>query len=102
MPTDAQSGFQQVPPQGGTPPAHELALKRVEAKRDFQGHLVVYLVVNAFLILVWWWSGAGYFWPGWVLAGWGIGLVVNAWEAFFRRPIAEADVQQEMRRSGRG
>ena len=102
MSTDAQSGFQQVPPQGGTPSAHELALKRVKAKRDFQGHLVVYLVVNAFLVLVWWWSGAGYFWPGWVLAGWGIGLVVNAWEAFFRRPITEADVQQEMRRSGLG
>lgn len=89
-----------VPPSAPTPEqrAHELALKRLKAKRDFQGHLVVYAVVNAFLVLVWWWSGAGYFWPGWVLAGWGIAVVIGFWENFVRRPITEADVEREMRR----
>lgn len=80
--------------------AHEQALKRLKSKRDYEGHLVVYLVVNAFLTLVWWWSGAGYFWPGWVMAGWGIALVIGFWQTFLRHPITEADVQREMRRSG--
>lgn len=86
-------------------PAHgsderELALKRLKARREFQAHLVVYVVVNAFLVLVWWWTGAGYFWPGWVMAGWGIGIVIRAWDVFIRRPITEEDVQREMKRGG--
>ena len=78
-------------------PERELAFKRVKARRDFQGLLATYLVVNAFLVFVWWWGGAGYFWPGWVLAGWGIGLVLNFWEVYLRRPITEADLEREMR-----
>ena len=44
---------------------------------DRMNHLsdtFAYVVINAFLIGVWAVTGAGYFWPGWVLAGWGVGL----------------------------
>ena len=44
---------------------HEQALRRVKAKRDLSAHAVVYVVVNAFLIGIWWFNGQGYFWPGW-------------------------------------
>jgi hypothetical protein len=81
------------------PTARGLAIKRVKDKRDFTTHAVTYLVVNTFLILVWYLSGAGYFWPGWVLAGWGIGLVLNGWEVYGRKPISEADIEREMRQS---
>jgi hypothetical protein len=86
----------------GNPPEDEarmLARKRVKAKRDLTGHVVVYVVVNAFLVVVWWLSGQGYFWPVWVMAGWGIGLVLNVWEVYGRRPITEADIDKEMGRS---
>jgi uncharacterized membrane protein len=76
----------------------ELARKRVQDRRDFGSHLVAYVVVNAFLIAVWAFTGAGYFWPVWVLAGWGVGLVLHAWDVFFRRPITEADIDAELRR----
>ena len=79
--------------------ARAAALKRIEAKRGLSSHAVVYLVVNLFLIGIWWFtSPGGYFWPAWVLGGWGIGLAINAWEVLFRRPITEADIEKEMRR----
>ena len=62
------------------------ARKRVQARRDFGAHLVSYLVVNAFLILVWAVTGAGYFCPIWVIGGRGVGLALHAWDSFLRKP----------------
>jgi hypothetical protein len=78
---------------------YERARKRVEKKRKFQGDLVAYVVINAFLVGVWAVSGYGYFWPGWVLAGWGVMLVLDGWRAFLRRPVSDADIREELRRS---
>ena len=78
----------------------EAARRRVQARRDFGGHLVAYVVINTFLVLVWAVTGAGYFWPVWVIAGWGIGLVLHAWDVFLRRPVTEADIDAELHRNG--
>jgi hypothetical protein len=82
------------------PPDREMARKRVQAKRDFASHLVAYVVINAFFIGVWAITGGGYFWPAWVLACWGAGLVLHAWDVYWRRPITESDVDTELRRHG--
>jgi hypothetical protein len=74
------------------------ARKRLEKRRDFTAHAVTYALVNAMLIGIWAISGGGYFWPAWVLLGWGVGLALNAWDVFFRREITEADVQREIER----
>jgi hypothetical protein len=37
----------------------------------------VFLQVNALLVAIWAVSGAGYFWPAWVLAWWGLALVLK-------------------------
>lgn len=86
----------------GTPTSderRELARKRLQAKRDLKTHAVAYVVVNTFLVIVWALSGGGFFWPVWVIAGWGIGLAMNVWEVYGRKPITEADVDDELRRS---
>jgi hypothetical protein len=75
-----------------------LALTRVRKRRDFTSHVVSYCIINAFLIGLWAITGAGYFWPAWVMLGWGVGLVFNAYDVFFKRPITEDDIQREMRR----
>jgi 2TM domain len=72
--------------------------KRLEKRRDFSAHLVAYVVINAMLVGIWAISGAGYFWPAWVMLGWGVGLALNAWDVFFRRPVTEADVDREVER----
>jgi len=80
------------------PPEYEQARRRVERRRKFFGDLVAYVVINAFLIGVWATTGFGYFWPGWVLAGWGVLLLLDAWNVLYRRPVTEADVERELQR----
>ena len=78
----------------------EAAIKRLNAKREFWAHAFVYLAVNALLVVVWAvTSDGGYFWPVWPIAGWGIGLVMHAWETF-RRPISEEAIRREMDKGG--
>jgi hypothetical protein len=74
------------------------ALRRLKARRDLHGHLVVYLVVNAALWAVWAATGGGYPWPAWVSGAWAIGVLLNAWDVYGRRPITESDVQREIDR----
>ena len=76
----------------------ETARKHVQARRVFSAHVVTYIVVNAFLIAVWAITGAGYFWPAWVLFGWGAGLILHAWDVYWRRPVTEADIDEELHR----
>jgi hypothetical protein len=58
------------------------AVARIKRRRAFWMLLLTYIVVNAFLILVWAFTGRGYFWPGWVLAGWGVGIAFSAISTF--------------------
>lgn len=74
------------------------AIQRLEARRGFWTHAVIYVAVNTLLVVVWATSNRGYFWPVWSMAGWGIGLLMHARGVFFQRPITEADIQREMER----
>ncbi len=80
--------------------SREAAIKRLQAKRGFRTHLVVYILVNLVLVILWASISAvtrfHYFWPIWVIAGWGIGLALHAWSVYFVKPISEDDIQREM------
>lgn len=76
----------------------ERARRRVERKRKLHGDFLAYVVINGFLIVAWAVTGFGYFWPGWVLGGWGVLLVLDAWNTYYRRPITGEDIEQELRR----
>ena len=52
---------------------HELARRRVE----FRTHLIVYLIINAALWTIWYFTGSHYPWPVWPMVGWGIGLLFH-------------------------
>lgn len=73
------------------------ARKRIERKRKLRGDFVAYVVINAFLVGVWAATGFGYFWPGWVLAGWGVLLLLDAWSVYYRKPLTEEDIDRELR-----
>lgn len=72
------SQYNEPIPAGRDPQRWQAARKRVAFKR----HLLTYLVVNAFLWLIWAFTGAerygaGLPWPVWPTLGWGIGLAFN-------------------------
>lgn len=52
--------------------------EHVHKLRRFYTDVLIYAVVNIGLILIWLISGGGYFWPIWVIIGWGIGLGIHA------------------------
>ena len=78
------------------------ALRRLKKKRDFRGHLLVYLLVNAMLWAIWGVMfasvGVWFPWPLFATFGWGIGLVFHAWDAYGRRPFTEEDIRREASR----
>ena len=78
-------------------PDYDRAKARAEKKRKYRGDLMAYVVVNAFLVVVWAITGLGYFWPGWVLGVWGVFLILSAWDLYFRREVTEEEVRRELR-----
>jgi fatty acid desaturase len=82
----------------GTSSEYERARARVEKKRKFRSDVVAYVVINAFIVGIWALTGSGYFWPGWILAAWGMGLVLAGWDVFFRRDVTDEDIQRELRK----
>jgi len=76
----------------------EIATRRVRARRGFYSHLTAYVLVNLMLVAIWYFTGHGYFWPGWVMLFWGIGLVFNAVAVFVKSDIGSerAAVEKEI------
>lgn len=75
------------------------ALRRLKKKRDFRGHLLAYVLVNALLWTIW---GVAFVaadvwfpWPLFAMFGWGIGLVFHAWDAYGRTTFSEEDIRRE-------
>jgi hypothetical protein len=76
----------------------EQAITRLKKKRDFLTHVVIYVLVNAMLVVIWLVTGSGFFWPIFPIVGWGIGVAANAWDVYGRKPISEDEIRQEMSR----
>ena len=76
----------------------EQAITRLKKKRDFLTHVVIYVLVNAMLVVIWLVTGSDFFWPIFPIVGWGIGVAANAWDVYGRKPISEGEIQQEMSR----
>ena len=80
----------------------EQALDRLKKRRDFKAHALVYVLVNLSIWGIWGviavTSGSGWPWPVFLTLFWGIGLAMNAWDVYFRRPITEQELQREIDR----
>ena len=79
------------------------ATRRVQKKLNFYRTLTSYVIINAFLWILWLMTGASYPWPVWVSLGWGIGLAFQALDAFalgISDTQRQQMIEEEMRRMG--
>jgi hypothetical protein len=79
--------------------ARERALQRLRKRRDFRAHLLVYALVNSFFVVIWAMTTPnGFFWPVFPLVGWGIGVVMNAWDVYLADDFREDAINREIER----
>lgn len=78
----------------------DIARKRLQARQGFKYYLFIWLGVSLIVTVVWWLSGAGYFWPGWVIAGMGIAAFFSGLNAYgpMQNVITESKIDDEVRR----
>ena len=77
----------------------ERAVLQVKKRRDFYGHLLVFVLVNAAVIAIWAMVGdGGSFWPGFLMLSWGIGVVMHAWDVFYSSYEDEGEIRREIER----
>lgn len=80
--------------------------KRMKARQEFMGNLTSYLTVNAVLLAIWFFTGAGFFWPFFPLFFWGIAVVKQGSEYYSKygpgaqkvEAVFEEEVRREMLR----
>jgi hypothetical protein len=78
----------------------DIARKRLQARQGFKYYLFIWLGVSIITTLVWWLSGAGYFWPGWVIGGMGIAAFFTGLNAYgpMQNAITESKIDDEVRK----
>ena len=81
------------------PPAQlrDRAVEQLKKKRAFYGHLLVYVLVNTTIVVIWAMTSSGFFWPIFPMLGWGIGVIMNAWDVW-RGDFTEDQIAHEMAR----
>lgn len=73
------------------------AIKRLKKRRDFQAHVLVYVLVNAIVVMIWLLTGAnGFFWPVFLIAFWGIGVVMNGWDVYRGSEFTDEQIDREV------
>ena len=78
-----------------------LATKRLKAKSDFYQYLLVWLGVSVLVTVIWAVTNfGGYFWPGWVIGGMGVGALFQAISVFGppRGVVTEDAISAEVNR----
>jgi 2TM domain len=77
--------------------SREQALTRLKKRRDFVNHLLVYTLVNGVLVAFWAITSLGeFFWPIFPMLGWGVAVVLNAWDVYRADTFSEEQIQREI------
>jgi len=81
------------------------AREKVEEKKGFYVHFIVYILVNILLIIIWAATGAGFPWFIFPLGGWGIGVLFHFLGVFvFSRQTSweRREIEKEVERLKKG
>lgn len=73
-------------------------LWKVAKKRaTFKISLVIYLVINGFLVGLWFFTTGphSYFWPAWAMLGWGLGIIFQFVDAYMTNGLFSEEKEFE-------
>ena len=75
----------------------DILWKLAKRRAGFKYSLTAYIIVNLFLVGVWFFTtGVGsYFWPAWTAFGWGIGIAFQYFSAYHAKSIYSAEAEYE-------
>ena len=96
IPLDQPEPEAELAAEGAAIPAAPSRPAGERSRRILQSHIVVYASVMVLLVFIWLTTGAGYFWPQWPIAAWGLLVVLHAWFAQGRhRGMLAAETQPD-------
>lgn len=78
----------------------EQAVTELRKRRELAGHLLAFILVNTFVVIIWYVTGSGFFWPVFPIFAWGIGIVFHAWDVLWPQPT-ETSIRTTMERIAR-
>jgi hypothetical protein len=91
-----------VPAVDPTDKLRQAAVEKLRKRRELQAHLLAYVLVNSFLVTVWWLtSPGGFFWPMFPLFAWGIGVAFHTWDVLVGSEPSEEAIRAEVDRLNR-
>lgn len=79
--------------------ARHAAVQRLQQRRGFTNFVIGAIIISVLMVVIWFLTGRGYFWPGWVMAGFAVGLVVMGINMAMNKPLTEEQIQAEMKKS---
>ena len=72
------------------------AIAVLRKRRELRSHLLVYLLMNTAFVTIWATTTPHiFFWPMLPILFWGIGLVMNGWDAY-HDDLSEERIEREM------
>jgi hypothetical protein len=74
------------------------ARTNLEKRRHFRAEIISAIGVDLLMVVIWAATGAGYFWPGWVIGASALGLAATGYHVYGRQPISQADIDREIAR----
>lgn len=76
-------------------PKYEDARKRVKALKGFYSNLFMYVVVNISLLIINLLTSPERLWFFWVLIGWGIGIIFQAFSVFGKNAVFGSEWEEK-------
>ena len=74
------------------------AIARLHQKAKIRSYFVAYVFIFLLMVIIWFFSGRGYFWPAWVAFGLSFSLFSMLIRLLRPRKITESQIQAEISR----
>ena len=71
------------------------AIAALKKKAELRSHLTAYVVINAMFVGIWAFTGRHFFWPIFILLGWGVGIILHTVDVYTHGPT-EAQIRRQM------